>query len=115
MKRFALLTLMGLIALALAAPVQAQGRRNSVKGTAALGSKDLNAQTLEVGRAVFLITPETLMRDRDGNLISLADIPVPEVGSEDDGDWATIGAKFLAKRIGDDNVLIWLTLMDPPT
>lgn len=115
MKRFLLLAMVGVIALVLAAPVQAQGQRNSIKGTAALGSKDLRAQTIEVGRALFVVTPETLLRDREGNLIALADIPVPEVGSEERGDWVLIGADFLAKRIGDEKVLIWLTLTDPPT
>ena len=115
MKRFLLLAMVGVIALLLAAPVQAQGRRNSVKGTAVLGSKDLRAQTIEVGRALFVVTPETLLQDREGNLITLADIPVPEVGSEERGDWALIGAEFLAKRIGDQNVLIKLSLTDPPT
>ncbi len=114
MKRILLWSIVATISLLLASPVLAQGRSITVKGEAQLGSKDMKAQTIELGDSVFQVTRETLLKDQAGRLIGLADIPVPEVGMEHEGAWEVIGGKFVAKRIGGDNVLIRLTLSEAP-
>lgn len=113
MQRTILVLLIGALALALASPVQARGSRSSVEGEATLRAKDLEAKTLEIGDSVFLVTPETLMRDQKGRLLSLAQLPVREVGQEG-GDWPVIGASFKAMRVGNDNVLVSLRLTGAP-
>ena len=96
-----------LLLCSLGSPAMAGG----LEGAGPLVAKNMDMQAVQIDRDVYYVSPSTIMRDENGDLVSLAELDVPTKSTLDQSPkYADYDADFEAHEVGGKLVLQTLTV-----